>query len=492
MRTLLVVDNPDLWPLEIPGAEVVPARVYLADPEYSGLRGAVVFNLCRSYAYQRTGYYVSLLAEARGHRPQPSVRTLQDLNHRGVTRIASEDLSKLIQRHLGRLKSPTFVLSIYFGRPLTASHTPLARALYDQFTVPLLRAHFAQGRNGAWELRNLTPIASADIPVHHRDFAVQAATEFFASRPRSRSRPRPPRFHLALLVDPEEEDPPSDEAALAKFERAARSLQIATKRVTRHDYGRLAEFDGLFVRTTTAVNHYTYRFARRAAAEGLVVIDDPLSIIRCTNKVYLKELMERHRILQPRSVLMHRDGNPDDLDVLGYPCVLKVPDSSFSRGVEKVEAKEDADAALARLFQTSSIVLAQEYLPTDYDWRVGVLDGKPLYVCRYFMAKGHWQIMKHESARPTRYGKVETLAVEEAPAAIVRLALRAANAIGNGLYGVDVKESGRRRTVIEVNDNPSLETGMEDRVLGNELYLRVMEVFLQRMEAKRAAGGHVA
>jgi glutathione synthase/RimK-type ligase-like ATP-grasp enzyme len=56
--------------------------------------------------------------------------------------------------------------------------------------------------------------------------------------------------------------------------------------IEKEDYGRLAEFDALFIRETTGVNHHTYRFARRAEAEGLVVVDDPQSILKCTNKVY--------------------------------------------------------------------------------------------------------------------------------------------------------------------------------------------------------------
>jgi glutathione synthase/RimK-type ligase-like ATP-grasp enzyme len=61
----------------------------------------------------------------------------------------------------------------------------------------------------------------------------------------------------------------------------------------RADYGRLLEFDALFIRETTAVNHHTYRFARRAAQDDLVVIDDPQSILRCTNKVWLAQRMTR-------------------------------------------------------------------------------------------------------------------------------------------------------------------------------------------------------
>jgi glutathione synthase/RimK-type ligase-like ATP-grasp enzyme len=71
--------------------------------------------------------------------------------------------------------------------------------------------------------------------------------------------------------------------------------------ITRADIGRLPEFDALFIRDTTFANHYTYRFSRRATAEGLVVIDDPDSILKCNNKVYLAELLIRHNIPAPRT-----------------------------------------------------------------------------------------------------------------------------------------------------------------------------------------------
>ena len=55
--------------------------------------------------------------------------------------------------------------------------------------------------------------------------------------------------------------------------------------ITKNDINRIAEFDGLFIRETTAVNHHTFRFAQRAISEGLVVMDDPDSILKCTYKV---------------------------------------------------------------------------------------------------------------------------------------------------------------------------------------------------------------
>src|SRR5690606_7967059 len=115
-------------------------------------------------------------------------------------------------------------------------------------------------------------------------------------------------------------------------------------------YGRLAEFDALFIRETTYVNHHTYRFSRRAAGEGLVVIDDPESIVRCSNKVYLAELLNRHELPTPKTVVVHKDNADQIARDLGLPCVLKRPDSAFSRGVVKVETEEDLEKRLEEFF----------------------------------------------------------------------------------------------------------------------------------------------
>lgn len=484
MGILIVVENPDTWPFHLKTVKVLAARQYLVDAESTSQRDTVVFNLCRSYAYQSLGYYVSLLAEARGHRPQPSVMTLQDLRDRATVRVVSSDLADLVQESLSRLTGKTFELSIYFGRNMSERYKRLARSLFNQFRAPLLRARFAR-IDDRWQLQTVGLVATKEIPPSHHDFLVSAAEEYFSDRRWSGRTRKRPKAHLALLVDPEEQDPPSDELALKRFERAAQKLDMATERIDRNDAGRVSGFDALFIRATTAVNHYTFRFANRAAADGLVVIDDPVSIIRCTNKVFLKELLERNNVPIPRTLIVDANNRERVGETLGFPCVLKVPDSAFSRGVEKADDQAVLDAALDRMLDKSALVVAQEFLPTSYDWRVCVLDRRPLFVCRYFMAPRHWQILKHEGGAPSKWGRVETLRVEAAPRSVVRTAVRAANLIGDGLYGVDIKQSGRRCYIIEVNDNPTIESGVEDRFLGNGLYEAVMGVFLDRIEAHR-------
>ena len=68
--------------------------------------------------------------------------------------------------------------------------------------------------------------------------------------------------------------------------------------------------------------------------------------------------------------------------------------------------------------------------------------------------------------------------------------MRAARLIGDGLYGVDVKEFAGRFLVIEVNDNPNIESGYEDAVIGDRLYRAVMSWFRRRLDARGSGNGH--
>ena len=481
---LVVVNDPADWPLDVPGVRVVAARDYLTQPYFISTPRLKVFNLCRSYRYQKTGYYVSLLATARGHRPIPSVVTIQGLKSPSLQRVAAEEIEDLVQHSLAPIHSEEFTLSIYFGRNVAKRHDRLAAALYRQFEAPLLRATFAKAPGTErWQLASIQPIAVNEIHPDHHDFLLEVVTDHFKGRRRVRAQPVA-RYELAIMHDPDEAMPPSDEPALKRFVRAAEAEGFGVEMITGDDYGRLAEFDALFIRETTAVNHRTYRFAQRAAAEGLIVVDDPESIIRCSNKVFLAESLAQHDIPAPRTFIVHRGNRRELIAALGLPCILKQPDSAFSQGVVKAETEAELEERLSGLLDRSDLVVAQEFLPTEFDWRIGLFDRRPLYACRYFMARRHWQIIRHDGRGGSTAGRVETVPIERAPRPIVRAARQAADLIGDGLYGVDVKAIGGIPYVIEVNDNPTIEAGVEDEVLGLDLYTRIMRGFRERVDQR--------
>lgn len=498
MRHLLIVENPATLALDIDGVEVVSAQSYILDPAYQGLKRARVYNLCRSTGYQTQGYYVSLLALARKHRAVPTIQTLQSLRDAPMIRLASREMEGQINQAFKGLVGDTFELSVYFGRNLAKRYDRLADALFAQFPAPLLRAEFRRSSRVAvddrgkatrpWRLERVRLISLEDIPTSHHDFVKAQARRFFDRRTAQKRQSF--RYDMGILVDPDEENPPSDGRALQRFRRAAEALGIGVDLLTRDDYGRIGQYDALFIRATTSVDHYTFRFALRAQAEGLVTIDDPESIVRCTNKVYLAEAFRRHGIPSPRTMVVSKAHAHLAMTEIGLPCVLKVPDGCFSSGVVRARDAQEFRAAVDVVFARSEMAVVQEYTPSAFDWRITVLGGAALFACKYHMAKGGWKIQDRDSAGRTRYGSVECFAIEDAPPEAIRLAVDCAAMIGDGLYGVDIKEIDGRFLVMEVNDNPSIEHRVEDQVLGDALYAQVMGHFLRKLEGRGRALFH--
>ncbi len=497
MNALIVVDEAKDWPFEISRMTVVTARTYLTDPLYaiavggtesrhstSNSRTVKVFNLCKSYRYQGSGYYVSLLAEARGHKPLPRVGAMEDLHSRSLVLQLTEDLNDLIQHLLAPLTVEKFELGVYFGRSTRGGYDRLCNGLFNLLQVPLLSVRFARHQN-LWSLSSVRALGASDIPSDDRQIAVLAAAAYFKGRMQW-SKKHAPRFDLAILHDPANPEPPSNQKAMKKFKKASEELGMRAEFITRADVGRLPQFDALFIRDTTLVNHYTYRFSRLALAERMVAIDDPDSILKCNNKVYLAELLTQHQIPTPKTLLVHRDNIAQIVPTLGLPCILKQPDSSFSRGVVKVEEEAELMPQITKLLANSVLVIAQKWLPSQFDWRVGVLDRRVLFVAQYFFPPGHWQIIQRDEQKRKLYeGATLAVSIDEAPQEVIAIALKAANLIGNGFYGVDIKQVKNHCYVIEINDNPNVDAGSEDAVLGDALYREVMQVFLKRVEARR-------
>ena len=391
MKKLVVINYPQRWVLDVPGVEVISPKEYLELEKYAKMKNARVFNLCYDYAYQTRGYYVSLLAEARGQKVIPSVKNILDLKAHAIVKSISEAQDVLIQKTMKHIRSSEFIMSIYFGRNLSPQYDKLARELYKLFQAPLLRARFVRNAD-KWELSSVRTIPFKEIPDHHIPFLYQFAEEYFMLKRYDKARIDKYKYDLAILVNPQEKAAPSNKKAIANFVEAAEKQGCYVELITKDDYSRIGEFDAFFIRETTAVNHHTYRMARRAQRDGLAVIDSPESILKCANKVYLAELLTLSKVPTPKTITIHSENIKGVEKKLGFPCVLKLPDSSFSQGVVKVSSAEEMKVKLREMMKISDLIIAQEFLPTSYDWRVGVLNNEVLFVCKYYMAKNHWQI----------------------------------------------------------------------------------------------------
>lgn len=481
---LVLLDSLNDWKPYSESSSILTVSDYLKYKSL-GKESKLVINLSCDYSYNSEGYYCSLLAQARGHKIIPGVDIINKLESGTGIRM-DKYLQKLCYQWIQKnnITDDIWYLNIYFGTCKEKGLEKIARFIFDNYPCPLLKVGFNTcARN---QIETVQMLCLQQLTDEEQDCFADALDNFNKKVWRG-PRLKSSRYSLAILYDPEEKFPPSDKKALNKFIEIAKKMNIHAELITEEDSARLMEFDALFIRTTTGLNHFTFHLSQKATLNDMVVIDDPVSIIRCTNKVYLSELLEKEKIPVPGSMLLFRS-NPNSFEAvseqLGSPFIVKIPDGSFSHGMKKVSNETELKEAVEILFDKSAILLAQEYTPSDYDWRIGILNGEPLFACKYYMAKGHWQIYNHAGSGKNSYGVVETIPIYKVPPVILKTAQKATALIGNGLYGVDLKMVNNKAIVIEINDNPNIDHELEDAILGDELYYRILNYFVRAMEEK--------
>jgi glutathione synthase/RimK-type ligase-like ATP-grasp enzyme/gamma-glutamyl:cysteine ligase YbdK (ATP-grasp superfamily) len=528
-ETIIVVS--DLEDLPSSAGRLVTADDFLAGVEEETRREATVVNLCRSWRYLSKGYYVSLLADARGQTVLPTVDTVEGvLNPHAVFRALQEAGVKTIDvdQMSGRRRSlpDTIVVTddigvpskkrrggtdlplvrqivndmvtyrpaedaevgeafVFLGECADKRFARIAAQVYRVWPMPILLVRLLR-EDDVWKVVQLVPLKVHKLGHEHRAALVEAL-----DRPPGKLLPKRepdddrPTISIGLLYDENDRHRPSTPETIDRLVKIGVKKGIHVHRIETSEIARLGDYDALFIRALTGLETPAFRFAVRAEALGMPVIDETRSIIRCGNKVYLYELLSRAGLPMPPTMIATRQTRYEDLAAaLRLPFIVKLPDGSFSSAVFKVKGRDDYEARAADLFKESPLLICQAYMPTDFDWRVTTLDGKPLFVCKYHMAAGHWQI-RDVGPRGARNGRVEAIPRDEAPREVVRLGCRAAKLIGEGLHGVDIKETPQGPVVIEVNDNPNVDVGYDDAADGDLIYEEILDAFVKRIEEAR-------
>ncbi|NIN71794.1 MAG: ATP-grasp domain-containing protein [Gemmatimonadetes bacterium] len=483
---------------------------------------ATVVNLCRSYQYLSRGYYVSLLADARRQRAVPSLRMIEEitspyayfmaLRAAGVETIdfrvvgGRRILPRLIVPNRATGAAPEHGESLLSSTGIDepARYSPLAGEYVDVISVfgrtsdarfrkhcasvfkvcpfPLLSVRIYR-EESRWKVGQLSPVSIGQIGA--AELALLNA-ELARGRPAGDIAIDTKKPHrIAVLMDESDPFAPSDANTLRRLQRAGQRLGVRLEEIGRDDFSSLAEYDALFLRVVTGMDHYSFLFAQRAKSLGIPVIDDPQTTVRCSNKIYLHELFGRAGLPTPRTLTISRKTSLREMEALGYPLIVKQPDGTFSAAVKRVAAREELEKVTRELFRRSPLLTLQEFRPTEFDWRIAVLDGAVLFACKYYMAKGHWQVIGETPGGRRTYGKVVAVPVADTPESVRALALQAAALIGDGLYGVDIKETDEGVVIIEINDNPDIWVGEEDAAEGDRLYDAVIRAFVHRIEESR-------
>ncbi len=256
--------------------------------------------------------------------------------------------------------------------------------------------------------------------------------------------------------------------ALTNFRIAAGKLGHDCDFLFRSEIMSIPRYDGLLIRALTDPLNTSYVAARLAQVSGLRVIDEPDSIVVCCDKVNMYQHLMRADVPMPDTCFLTDDQVTAEqahelFETYGTPLVLKAPNSSFSAYVEKVHDAANFVKVGKRFLRRADRLVVQQYLPSAFDWRVTILDGKVLFVVKYVMAEGAWRIHDKDEEGRDSLCSVVAVTPSQVDPKLVAVALQAGAAIGRSLYGVDIKEFDDGFMVIEVNDNPNIDAGNEDQ-----------------------------
>lgn len=248
---------------------------------------------------------------------------------------------------------------------------------------------------------------------------------------------------------------------LAAFERG-HELDFLFKNELKY----LKNYDGILIRALTDPLNTSYVVARTAEMLGKRVLDHSDAILICCDKVNMYARLSAGGVPIPETRMM-AEADLSALtaarlfEELGTPLVLKAPNSSFSAYVDKVTSPEDFVRVGRRFLRRADRLIVQQYMPSEFDWRVISLAGNVLAVLRYQFAPQQWKAMGR--SQEGEWATVVGVPMEQAAPGLIATALKAANSIGDSLYGVDLKEIDGQYYVIEVNDNPTIAAGEEDQ-----------------------------
>ncbi|MFB6177316.1 MAG: RimK family alpha-L-glutamate ligase [Halobaculum sp.] len=205
----------------------------------------------------------------------------------------------------------------------------------------------------------------------------------------------------------------------------------------------------------TSRSLYATRFAE---SHGVPVVNSPETARVCADKVETSLALSEAGVPTPETaVAFDTDTALEVVESFGYPCVLKPVVGSWGRLMAKLDTRSAAEAVLEHKATLGhyehKVFYVQQFVDKPgRDLRILTLDGEP--VAGMARSGDHWL------TNAKRGAETDTFEIDAEAEALARAA---ADAVGGGLLGVDLMETGDSYTVHEVNHTVEF-TALNDTV----------------------------
>ncbi|MFC6940014.1 lysine biosynthesis protein LysX [Salinirubellus sp. GCM10025818] len=228
----------------------------------------------------------------------------------------------------------------------------------------------------------------------------------------------------------------------------------------------------------TSRSRYITRFVDRY---GIPVVNGPETAAICADKARNSLVLSEAGVPTPNTeVAFTKESALDSIEAFGYPCVLKPVVGSWGRLMAKIDSRDAAEAILEHKetlgHYEHKVFYIQEFVEKPgRDIRVVATDGEP--VAAMARTSDHWLTNAAKGA------EVEAIEVTDEMRDLVE---RASAAVGGGLLGVDLMETGEDYTVHEVNH--TVEFKALDSVTDVDVPAAVVDWLEAKVEAAEAPG----
>ena len=206
----------------------------------------------------------------------------------------------------------------------------------------------------------------------------------------------------------------------------------------------------------------------------IYVVNSRDCIEKCNDKYRTILLLNDAGVQCPKTALVADEAMLDKaIDKVGgkFPVVMKTISGSKGIGVFKADSMEGLKSTLQAIWKMNSTteILMQEYIGSDGDIRVHVLNGSVIGAMKRLRISGDFR------SNYSLGSEIEKIKLTDEQK---EMAILASKAVGGVWTGVDIIQSGKQNYVIEVNSSPGTE-GIE-KVTGKDIVGKVLDFITDR------------
>ena len=214
----------------------------------------------------------------------------------------------------------------------------------------------------------------------------------------------------------------------------------------------LEGFDAVIPRVGASVTFYGTAVVRQFEMMNVFSVNSSRGIVQSRDKLRCLQVLSKEGIGLPKTVFTNYSRNVEHVveSAGGAPVVLKLLEGTQGLGVVLAENQNAAQSVLEAFNGLKARVIVQEFIKEagGADIRAFVVDGEVVGAMKRQGKEGEFRSNLHRGGTAT----ILELTEEEK-----RTAIKAAEAVGLGVAGVDLLQSSRGPLVLEVNSSPGLE-----------------------------------